>query len=224
MSTHATTETLSAYLDRQLSAAQTREIEDHLADCPRCRRQFAGMRSVVASLRHLERMAPPPTLGGLVTRRVTLESARKGLLDRFESGLGLFERQSSILGLFGLIVALAVIMLLFAQALERQRNASIPVIFHDPTAARGESRELAGRVFRRESGVWVEAGLEAEPDRAVAADSRQWRALVAAHPELAELETLEEAVVLRVEDGVLRREALAAGTADPRGSGRPLGR
>jgi len=68
MSTHATTERLSAYLDRQLPTAESREVEDHLADCPVCRQRFAGMRNVVASLRHLERMAPPPTLGGLVAR------------------------------------------------------------------------------------------------------------------------------------------------------------
>lgn len=210
MSTHATTERLSAYLDRQLPTAESREVEDHLADCPVCRQRFAGMRNVVASLRHLERMAPPPTLGGLVARRVTLESHRQGLLDRFESGLGIFERQSSILALFGLVVALAVIVLLFAQALDRQHTSSITLISHDPTAAREESRELAGRLFHRESGVWVEVGVEAEPNRAVAADSQEWHALEEEHPELVELRQLEAAVVLRVEGGVLRREALRA--------------
>lgn len=208
MSTHATSENLSAYLDRRLSAAETRQVEDHLAGCPRCRQRFTGMRNVVSGLRHLERMAPPPTLEGLVARRVRLESGRKGLLDRLESGMGIFERQSSTLALFALVIALAVIMLLFAHALEKQRNSSIPVVFQNPAAAREQSRELAGRVFHRESGVWVEAGVEAEPGRTVAPDSEEWRALVAAHPELVELQSLEEAVILQVEADVLRREAL----------------
>lgn len=210
MSAHATVERLSAYLDRQLSPPESREVEDHLADCPLCRQRFAGIRNVVASLRHLERMAPPPTLGGMVARRVSLEGERRGLLDRLEGGMGLFERQSMLLGLFGLVVAFAVMILLFAQALETRRNSSIPVVFHDPLATSAESREIAGRQFHRQARVWIQDGLETEPRRDIAPDSPDWRALVTDHPELSELEQLVEPVVLEVDGDVIRRRALSA--------------
>lgn len=209
MSTHVTAEELSAYLDRELPAPETREIENHLADCPACRTRFAGMHKVVASLRHLERMAPPPTLGGMVARRVTLEGERHGLLDRLESGMGLFGRQSTLLSLFGLVVAFAIMILLFAQALEERRNSSIPVIFHDPMMRSTESREVAERLFHHQAEVWVEAGLDAEPQRVVAADSPEWDTLVADHPELADLQELQEPVILKVDGDVLLRGALA---------------
>ena len=56
----------------------------------------------------------------------------------------------------------------------------------------------------------MEAGVEAEPEHALAADSQEWRALEEGHPELVELRELADAVILRVEGDVLRREALRA--------------
>lgn len=208
MSSHATAETLSAYLDRELPDAEAQRIEEHLADCADCRQRFAGMQNVVAGLRHLERLAPPPTLGQLVTRRAAFEGERKTLLDRLEGGLGTFERQSSLLGLFGLIVAFAVIILIFAQALEQHRKSDLPVIFKDPEVARksAASVQLAGRVLRLEDGTWTEEGVEAEPQRIVVFGSPAWTALADHHPELAELERLAAPVILRLDAEILRLE------------------
>lgn len=208
MSSHATAETLSAYLDRELPDAEAQRIEEHLADCAACRQRYDGMQNVVAGLRHLERMAPPPTLGQLVTRRAAFEGERKTLLDRLEGGLGTFERQSSLLALFGLIVAFAVIILLFAQALEQHRNSSLPVIFKNPegTVKPAASVHVGERVLRLEDGLWIEEGVAAEPDRVVVFGSPAWTALVGEHPELVEAEKLAEPVILRMDAEILRLE------------------
>lgn len=206
MSSHADTEVLSAYLDRELGDAEAQQVEQHLADCQTCQERFAGMRSVVAGLRHLERMGPPPTLDQVVARRVKLEGAHTPILDRLEGNFGNFERQSHLLGLFGLIIALAIFILLFAQAVDQyNRDGLLPVIFHDPQAVT-ESRHLAERTFKRDGEIWIEQGVDMAPARVIPLDSAAWRALLAAHPELAELAELSRPVVLRIGDEVLRLE------------------
>lgn len=205
MSTHATVEKMSAYLDQELPRPQAREIEEHLAGCADCRSRFAGMKDVVSSLRHLERQAPPSTLEQVVARRVALAGERQGLADRLEGGLRAFERQSSLLALFAFVVAFAVMILLFAQAIEQRRNASIPVVFQNPVAA-SESLQAAGRVLHRQGTIWVEEGVDPRLTRIVVVDSPLWDRLAAAHPEIASLASLDRPAVVKIGDEIFRVE------------------
>ncbi len=68
------------------------------------------------------------------------------------------------------------------------------------------SVRVAGRTLHLEEGLWLEGGVEAEPDRIVVFGSPAWIALVDEQPELAELERLREPVILRAEGKVLRFE------------------
>ena len=45
--THLSLEILSAYLDRELIAAKTGEVEEHLAGCSKCQTRLHGLRRVV---------------------------------------------------------------------------------------------------------------------------------------------------------------------------------
>lgn len=201
MSEHVTIEDLSAYLDRQLTRAELLEIEKHLAECELCAKRCDGMRRVMSSLKHLEHLAPPSTLDQTVARRIALTSERVDLYERLESSLSIFERQSSLLALFAVVIALAVIMLLFSVAVERAQHATIPVVFQDPDfrgeeslgdAAHSTRLEIAGRVLIRDGDAWIEEGVDpARVDRVLEADSAAARELITQHPELAELDSLD---------------------------------
>ncbi|MEO1087269.1 MAG: zf-HC2 domain-containing protein, partial [Acidobacteriota bacterium] len=70
-------EMLSAYLDGQLPSDEKSRVEAQLEKDPELRRQLDGLRAVTHNLAHLERMAPPPTLGQDVARRIALAGERR---------------------------------------------------------------------------------------------------------------------------------------------------
>ena len=204
---HAAVEDLSAYLDEELADAESRQIEQHLDACGECAERFQGMRKVVSSLRHLERQTPSSTLDQLVARRIAVEGERVGLFDRLERSLASFERQSSLLALFALVIALALMILIFAGGLEHMRNATIPVIFKDPreTAKDAGRREVAGRVMLRDGSVWVEQGVDEDAvSRVLEIGSPAARTLLARRPELTALADLDGAVVFALDGEVLK--------------------
>ncbi len=131
MSSHASAELLSAYLDRQLAEQETADLESHLDHCRECHGRLQGLNNVVANLRHLERQAPPPTLDMAVARRIALAGERKGTLDRFEEGLEAFQRRSSLMLWFAVVFALVLITFFFLNTLARSQNTTIPVTFGD---------------------------------------------------------------------------------------------
>ena len=200
MSFHSTVEELSAYLDRQLPEPEAQQVEAHLESCASCHERLEGMRRVVVSLRHLEHLSPPSTLDQIVARRVALDRDRIGFVDRLESTLGSFQRQSSFLVLFAVIVALATIILLFSHAL--QQSSHLPVVFKDPEGLeRPERIEAAGRTLTRRDDVWVEAEADRSAvDRIVVRDSPEAAVLVSRHPELTEIVALDGTVVFRLDD------------------------
>jgi anti-sigma factor (TIGR02949 family) len=64
---------LDDYLDRELSAEETRLIDEHLATCAACLQEFTFERSVTAGLRRkLRRSTAPPDL----LARIRAELAR----------------------------------------------------------------------------------------------------------------------------------------------------
>ena len=141
MSAHASVQDLSAYLDRCLDEPATRRVERHLDLCGDCRERFQGMRRVAEGLRGLGDVEPPAELEQAVARRIRLAGEQEPWLDRLENGLGTFQKQSSTLAIFAVVLALAVMLVLFAQALERARNETIPVYFDDPPAREAPAQE-----------------------------------------------------------------------------------
>jgi hypothetical protein len=61
-----TTETLSAFVDGDLSPAESQAMRVHLADCPRCTVSLAELRAMLTAARAFERPEPPPTLWAAV--------------------------------------------------------------------------------------------------------------------------------------------------------------
>jgi len=160
MSVHAKAETLSAYLDERLVEEETRELETHLARCDSCHSRLEGMRSVVSSLRRLERLSPPSTLDQMVARRIALAGKKKGFLDRLEEGMVGFQRQSSMLSMFCVVIALVLIVYFFLAAVVERRNATIPVVFESPPGVVEESPAVRGEVLQRQGDEWVRLGEE----------------------------------------------------------------
>ncbi len=209
MSTHASAELLSAYLDRQLVEPEARQLEEHLGRCPECDVRLEGLRKVVTNLRNLEQLATPLDLEQTVARRIALSDERESLLDRFEQGMSIFNRQSPIFASFGVIIALALFIYFFSYTLHLRENALTPVIFEDPPFAEttvGSRLDIAGRhLVWSEHGLWVEEAVDPEAvRRTLLVDSEEGRALLSEHPELAELAELDRGVVLAVDGEVVR--------------------
>jgi len=59
---HIREEQISAYIDRQLDAAENRTLEVHLQHCEDCRAVLEGMREVTRLFREAEPVAPSPFL------------------------------------------------------------------------------------------------------------------------------------------------------------------
>ena len=154
MSSHATAETLSAYLDRQLVEPEARQLEEHLGVCPECHVRLEQLRKMVHNLQSLNQVEPPSTLHAAVARRVALADDRPDLLDRFEQSLSLLNRQNPILAMFGVVIALVLFIYLFSYTLHLRNerlNGTIPVIFQDPPASEVASPQdrilVAGRTL-----------------------------------------------------------------------------
>lgn len=228
MTAHAKAETLSAYLDERLVEEETRELEAHLARCDSCHSRLEGMRSVVSSLRRLERFSPPSTLDQMVARRVALAGKEKGILDRLEEGMAGFQRQSSMLSIFCVVIALVLIVYFFLAAVVEQGNATIPVVFESPPGAVEDAPDIQGEVLQRQGDEWVRLGEEgsrlqlsgktlvrqgerwveenvnpAAVSRSIAWDSDAGRALLEEAPWLSAFPALESAVVLEVDGEVI---------------------
>lgn len=203
-SSHATVELLSAYLDQELVGSEVHHLEDHLEQCAECHSRLEGLRKVVASLRRAERHDPPVDLEMAVARRIALAGQRESMLDRFETRLSIFNRQSTLLPLFAVVIALAVFMYLFAVGVEKHQNQRIPVIFGTPDTVEngsGETRRTAERVLRFEGGVWLEDGVSRDQvGRTVELDSDEGRRWLAEHPLL---EQLPRPAVIRLDDEVV---------------------
>ena len=214
MSSHATAEVLSAYLDQQLVEREARQLEEHLGTCPECHVRLESLRKVVQSLHNLTQIEPPLTLQATVARRIALTDESPTLLDRFEEGMSLLNRQNPILAMFGVVIALVLFIYLFSYTLHLRNErlaGTIPVIFQDPpaVAAAGETahqRTVAGRTLALiEEDLWVEQGVSAEAvSRVILINSAEGRAFLALHPDLSDLAELGQSLVLAVEGEVVR--------------------
>lgn len=160
MTVHASLEQLSSYLDAELAKRERAELEGHLSDCPSCRRRLDGLRGVVARLERLEQQVPPRDLSFLVERRVAAETGRDGLRNRLEETVKTFLVQPSLTPVFGLVVALALILYLFSFGVARHQERGTRLVVPGPALQTETVRTVAGREFTLSAGVWIERGLE----------------------------------------------------------------
>ena len=211
MSREARAELISAYLDNELQGEEAQRFEQLLAEDESVRREVEGMRHVVSNLRHLERMAPPPTLNQHVARRIALAGEQRNLLDRLEDGLSAVHTPSNTFLMFALVFALTIIVYLFSLLLSH--NNQVSVVFDAPPKGAlverldGATSVLMGsRLFlRAEDGRWIEDGLtagEIAGAQLIPADSPAGRELLEHHPDLKGLIVLGDAV-FRWQGGII---------------------
>ncbi len=160
MTVHASLEQLSSYLDAELARRERAELEGHLSGCPTCRRRLDGLRGVVARLERLEQQAPPRDLAVLVERRVAVETGRPRLGTRLEETVKTFLVQPSLTPIFGLVVALALILYLFSFGVARQQERGTRLVVPAPAPESVVVRTIEGREFALSGEIWIERGLE----------------------------------------------------------------
>ena len=100
MTTHVDIETLSTYLDRELSAPEIRQVQEHLELCDGCRDRLWSLEKVVGNLKQLDRLAPPPHLESDVHRLAALQASGPSLAQRLEKNLARFTYSSLVLPFF----------------------------------------------------------------------------------------------------------------------------
>ena len=61
---------LSAYLDGELAPSRRAEIEAHVASCPHCQRELAGLRTLAVGVAALPRLQPAPRFLAEVRRKI----------------------------------------------------------------------------------------------------------------------------------------------------------
>lgn len=199
---------LSAYLDGELVAEDAARVERHLESCPSCRAELAGLRRVVRRLERTRRSAPPPLLAEAVARRVALEGANVGLLERAERALGRVSLDSNLFLGFALVLSLAGLVLAYAMGV--QGRSETPAEAGGDATVSAASQWVAGdhglqvlraviegRTFDRRGSLWVERGAEpADVTRQVVMGSEAAEELFAAWPRLGELTVGSGGVVL----------------------------
>ena len=74
---HQDIETLSAYLDGELNAAETTRVEEHLSACAECTDRRESLRSAALAVSRLESLAPSPDESRETRQAVLQAAARK---------------------------------------------------------------------------------------------------------------------------------------------------
>jgi hypothetical protein len=78
---------LSAYLEADLAPGERARIEEHLAGCPECRREYLELRHTVDLLRGLPEPEPPLDLAGRVIARLREGEGRPGGVAKVRAGI-----------------------------------------------------------------------------------------------------------------------------------------
>ena len=211
---HPKIEDLSTYLDREMPVSESRRVEAHLEQCASCRHHLQALETVARRLGALEYHAPPEGLGLRLRELSSREAFKPNLFAQLEKGAS--RLNTALVPMFGVVVALLVIVYLFAWGLDRERGAassaepgSVDQVSGGVTEpsqeiADGEDgleeRQVAGRRFRRIGDIWVERGLETEAEVAARSpDDPEVERWLSRFPELRELSELGGTVRLRLE-------------------------
>lgn len=203
---HLTVDELSAYIDRELGEPELLGVESHLQDCLDCRERLDGLRSVALGLRGVERLTPPPLLEHSIRRQLSLVDRE---VPAWRRSRMVSRLQSNLLLLFALVIALALMVALFSDALSRAERGGSTIVAPSGgigfIGAADEDTEpvrveiVDGRVFEQQRDAWRERGVGPASRWLSAAEARR---LLAAEAALLELwRQGAVAVVLRVASG-----------------------
>lgn len=212
MTVHPDVEILSTYLDRELGRREQSQVEEHLERCDDCREKLSGLQKVVKNLQALERLAPPQHLGTHLHRLASLEICQPTLTQRLEQRVSRFSLQPSVAPIFAIVVALIVIIYMLSWGLHRQATGRIPVHLESEVTesatvegqGMGSSRQIAGRAFTLEAGIWIEEGLEGQTvAETMSSSDPRAPAWLADTPELQEITALGDRVQLMMGDRVV---------------------
>lgn len=187
MTSHATLEELSGFLDTALAEEERRAVEEHVRGCAACRKRLAGLERVVRELDRMADQAPPRHLERLVAQGVDRLRREPTLTQRLEGRARRFNTRSALPPFFGVLLALGIIIYLLSFAIAREERASTHVILGHSGAEvgaplLGDRREVAGRVFLWTGQIWAQRGTEDG-----VADRRLEPGVRPADPALAEL-------------------------------------
>lgn len=128
MSSHLAIEVLSSYLDEEVTPKQLRLVEEHLDECADCRRTLDGLRSVSESVRRLESVAPPPTLGMATEQRLRIAALEESRGLDIERSLGQWLKQPVLAPVFAVVLALGAILYLFSYGLAQRDQRTTRVV------------------------------------------------------------------------------------------------
>jgi Putative zinc-finger len=217
MNRHATTEQLSAYLDRELGFVELQQLEAHCATCEQCKARLDSMRRVVYKLDNIGRAVPPPALRQQIRRQVTTEAMMpptgfRAMFERFCLPLLAPQpllppqptlRTAAVMGL-ALVVGLFVYTHQEPRAVPApQENVTAGPYLETPISQITTS-EVDGRKFILTDSGWIQRGLVGQtPEVQVEASSPQGRALLNRSPDLAILLQDGSPVVLRYNLGTV---------------------
>ncbi len=223
MNRHATTEQLSAYLDRELGAVELHRLEAHYDSCEECRARLTSMRRVVRGLDNIGRAVPPPALRQQIRRQVITQATAPpygfraafeklrmymlgGMQPMYLLGMQPTLRTASVTGL-------ALVVGLFAfnhfnglrpvEVSVPQENVTVTP-YADSPVAQTTTSEVAGREFIWTDSGWIQRGLEGKtPEVQVEAGSPQGKALLSKYSDLKWLLADGDRVVLRYNLGTV---------------------
>jgi hypothetical protein len=165
---HITLDVLSAYLDRELEGAEAGDVARHVEGCTECKAQLDGLRAVALGLRDVDRLAPPPLLAQSIRRQLELVDRQ---LPAWKQPRLVGKLNSNLLLLFAMVIALAIVVVQFGDALKRLENRGSTLVAPAGGTFREEFRpheqassvQLGDRTFDLNGSTWVERGLpEAE--------------------------------------------------------------
>ncbi len=174
---HCTASQLSMYVDAELRSSELQRVELHLVDCESCRDRLEGLGKLVGELRRLERATPPSELGHRVERAVHFPSSASRWWENGETWASSWLRPPTVAPLFGVVLALAVLVYLASVYGARQNARGTRLVIPpsvegsaaaEPPTGSGELQPgvvyWADRVFLRRGNGWRESGLpEIEP-------------------------------------------------------------
>jgi hypothetical protein len=173
MSRHCSLEVLSSFVDRELEKAKQKWVEEHVSRCTECSDRLAGLAQVVRQLQRLEGVSPPPTLGLRLERRIRLERRKKGLATLLEKEAGRWLKQPVLAPLFAIVLALGIILYLFAVGVGHQEARTTRLVIAEGTEeipfeeGEGQGAEVPEKVLEDR----LQGGRSLEDEEAVASSS-----------------------------------------------------
>ena len=213
MNRHATTEQLSAYLDRELGFVELRQLEAHYTSCMECKARLASMQQVVQGLDRAGRAVPPPSLRQQIRRQVTMEAVApangfRAAFERFRLHLLALQPVLRTASAMGLATVVGLVAYLHqtprpAVAVTPQEIVTVSPYLDSPISQTTTS-EVAGQKFIWTDSGWIQRGLEGKtPEAHVEAASPQGRALLSRYSDLAILLQDGSPVVFRYNLGTV---------------------